>query len=162
MSVQSAGNSYRLHFGESRVEADAFALEALASRESAVTADNAESYFKAVTSYRETLLEEVDAEWIRPFREKYHAHFVDAVRKLTAYYEEARVEALKRMEIYELLLKYEPYDDHARGKALRLRFNLQGRDGAEQYYREYEKLLATELGIKPGPYARQTYEDLLN
>ncbi len=161
ISVLSTGNAYQLSCTGVNVKVDAFELEKLALGSAIISSENSDYYNSVLSGYRGMLLEEFDSEWCYDLRGSYHRYFISAAKKLVKYYESVNTEPLKILNIIELLIKYEPYDEEVRENALKLYYRLEGKRSAEKYYRQYRDLLGKELGIEPGQSIQKLYASLI-
>lgn len=161
VAIISTGNGYKLSLKDIALTVDAFTLESLTEPDTVINEENAHAFSAAVFSYREMLLEEMDRDWCRVFRSTYHTYFVSAAYRLVNYYEEMNAAPLIILKVVELILKYDPYDEKARGKALRLHYELKGRESAELYYKDYAQLLQKDLALAPGEHLHKQYSRLI-
>ena len=108
------------------------------------------------------LVEEFNKDWCYASRENYHRYFINGAQKLIKYYESIDAEPLKILNIIELIIKYEPYDENIRENALRLHYRIGGKKSAEKYYIEYFELLNKDLQIEPTQSMKKLYECILD
>lgn len=161
ISMVSTGNGYRLDINEPELEVDAFLLEQYALHSERVTGDNVERYEDIILRDYDMFLEAFDSEWCNLLRTSYHRYFIRAADKLVQYYEAVPADPLRLLEVLERMLRYEPYDDKLREKALRLYKKLKGRKGAENYYRSYLDLLRRDLGLELEEKWKRIFESIL-
>ncbi|MFD1175315.1 response regulator [Paenibacillus puldeungensis] len=161
VSIFSTGNGYKLCCIDRELMVDAFELEKLAMGSVEIEPGNADEFNRAISGYRGMLLEAIDSEWCEPLRACYHRFFYSAAKKLVQYFERVNSEPLKVLQIIELLIKYEPYDEEAREMALKLHYMLEGKRNAEKYYVQYREMLNKELGIEPGESIQKVFASLV-
>jgi len=161
ISLISTRNGYALHKMESKIEIDAFKLENIAFSPTKINDENMEYYEEVISSYKGMLLEEFNSDWCYAARETYNRYFINGAQKLVKYYESMDAEPLKILNIIELIIKYEPYDEKIRENALRLNYRIGGRKGAEKYYIEYCELIKKDLQIEPSYSMKKLYKWML-
>lgn len=161
ISISSTGNAYQLSCRGVDFMVDAFELEKLALGSVKIESENADYYNSVISGYSGMLLEEIDSEWCDALRVSYQRYFNSAAKKLVRFYERVNTEPLKILNIIDLLLKYEPYDEIAREDALKLHYRLGGMQSARKYYSEYRNLLKKELGIEPGESIHKVYDTFI-
>jgi two-component system LytT family response regulator len=161
ISLVSTGNGYQLNSTDIELEVDAFKLEKLVLDSIGINSGNVEYYHNVILSYSDMLLEEFSGEWCNALRVNYHRYFISVAKKLVKHYEKINTEPLKILNIVELLIKYEPYDEDIREAALRLYYKLGGKPDVEKYYKEYQDFLKKELGIEPGEIIQGAYGCLI-
>ena len=149
ISIISTGNGYKLDVKEEDIEVDAFKLEAMILSSAKISHENVNYYESIILEYKAMLLEGFSEEWCNSLRNIYHMYFINGAKKLVNYYENNSVEPARILNIIELMIKYEPYDESLREIALKLHYNIGGRKSAQKYYRDYCKLIKKDLGIEP-------------
>ncbi len=162
ISVVSTGQGYKLKITEEDVEIDAFKFERALFKINDINCSNADHYESVILSYKYMLLEELNSEWCCSMRECYHRYFLNGARKLVEYYERNNVNPIKILNIIELVIKYEPYDEKMRERALKMHYTIEGRKKAEEYYMEYAKLLKKDLQIEPASSIKKLYRWILD
>lgn len=158
ISMISTGNGYELDIKDMDLVVDAFELERLILGSGEINIENAEHYNKFILDCKDMLLEDFDSEWCDTLRIKYHRYFISTAKELADYYS---AEPIKMLNIMELMVKHEPYDEYIRGSVLRLHYKLGGKQGAEQYYKAYKELLKKDLGIEPEASIKALYKNLI-
>lgn len=161
ISVISTGNAYKLNFTDIDLEVDAFKLEKLVLDSNEINFENVQHYNNVTLSYRYMLLEEFSNEWCNALRVNYHRYFINAAHKLVEYYEKIGVEPLIILHIVDLMVKYEPYDERIREIELKLHYRIEGKQGAERYYKRYVDILKKDLGIEPSESMKNLYKYIM-
>lgn len=161
ISMISTGNGYQLSSKDRDLEVDAFKLEKLVLNSVEVSFANVDYYDSVILSYGDMLLEDLSSEWCDALKVNYHRYFISAAKKLVKYYERVNTEPLKILNIIELIIKYEPYDEEIRETALKMNYQLGGKQGVEKYYQEYRYLLERDLGIEPSEFMQGVYGTLI-
>jgi len=162
ISLISTGKGYTLHIKETDIEIDAFNLENMVFSSTKINDENVEYYEGVLSSYKGMILEEFNSYWCYAIRESYHRYFTNGAQKLIKYYESIDAEPLKILNIIELIIKYEPYDEKIRENALRLHYRIGGKKSAEKYYIEYYELIKKDLQIEPTQSMKKLYKWILD
>lgn len=89
------------------------------------------------------------ANWLMPKRQKYHAMFIEGLKKraqksLMSESEQNYEEALK---CYECICKHEPYDEKDHGELVKLYIKTNQKIKAAETARDFAKRIETDLGI---------------
>ena len=157
------GGEYQLCINDFlELRLDAFLLESLNPETDCMNDERAKEYHKILTSYRGLFLENFGGEWCETYRLLYHIRFVSAAKQLTMYLIKRDTEYLPILKLIETLTKYEPYDEAIRGCAMQIHFRLTGKQGVQDYFKKYQKLLKNDLGEKPGKKICKLYEQLMH
>lgn len=162
MALVSVRNGYRLTMPDSPLVIDAFQLERLALDSVKIGSDNLNDVEQLLSRCNHPFLQEFSSEWCEPYRNRYRQYFLSLGERLLAYYEGADTEPLKALQVVEMLIEHDPYDDSLRAEALKLHHRLGGSKRAIAYYEAYAALLRTELGAEAGDTLVALYRSLTN
>ncbi|MBV8579318.1 MAG: AAA family ATPase [Candidatus Eremiobacteraeota bacterium] len=114
----------------------------------------------AVALYRGELLDDIDAEWILPHRERYARLYHDALSRLVAQHRRAR--ELDRAESYaERLLESDPWREDVVRQYVAIRYERGDRTGALRAYERFAERLRREMGVEPMPETRALRDRIL-
>lgn len=161
VSMNSTRNGYQLEVLEKSMEVDAFLLEEIASDRYEINEGNMILCENSILSYNDMLFEDFDNEWCVMFRNVYHRYFRMGAQKLIDYYFKVQMDPLKSLNIIERIIKYEPYDDKIRQLALKLNYQIAGKNGASKYYGEYLDLIKKDLGLEPSEELINYYKSIV-
>ena len=150
MALVYVKNGYKLVLSAETPTVDAAELELLVM--DAVEPDpyNLTRVEELVHRCGRPFLQEFDSEWCEPYRRKYRQYFLHLGKKLLLYYENAEAEPFKALQLADLLVEHEPYDESLREAALKLHHRIGGPQRAAAYYEAYAGLIRAELGAMPG------------
>lgn len=155
ITLISSPNGYRLEIKEKDIDIDAFLLRDFVLKQDLINESNIGFYETVIFSYRDILLANIGSEWCNEFRETFHRYFIKAANLILNYYEETGVDQLKILNMVELLLQYEPYEEEVREYTVKLHYRVGGRKAAERYYNVYKSIMLNEVGIKPSKTLEQ-------
>jgi two-component system, LytTR family, response regulator len=159
ISIKSTGNGYQLDLQESELEIDAYLLEILAYKDSTIQTGDVALWEQIILSYNDMLLEDFDSEWCENYRNIYHRYFMSTAQKLVNYFESIPMKPFRTLCILEKMLKFEPYDEKIRERALELYYEMGGKSGVDKYYKDYVKMIKKDLGIEPGEQLKRKYKE---
>ena len=154
----SSQSGYRLEIKEQCVDVDAFQLRDMVLKQDLINENNVRRYEDIIFGYRDVVLTNIGSEWCNEVRETYHRYFLKGANKVLQYYDKSGAEPLNILNMVELILQYEPYDEAIREYTVRLHHRMGGRKAAERYYNIYRSIMITEVGMKPS----KTLDEILN
>lgn len=160
IAMKSTRNGYRLEILED-IDVDAFLLEQISDEKYIITEVNIAFYESIIIGYNDMLFEEFDSEWCNIYRTVYQRYYQIAIQKLIAYYKHRQPDPLRILNVMERIIRYEPYDDNIRELTLSLIDKIAGKNGVREYYQTYEKLLKTDLNMKPGEKLINFYNSIM-
>lgn len=158
IKIVSMRNSYLLKAENLMV--DAYRLEKLALQEENQETIDIKEYEDVVLNYHGELLEYFDYDWCENHRELYNRYFISVASKLLYKYLEINKNPLNVLNLAELILKHDPYNEPIHEVALKLHFEIGGSKKAEVYYNTLFKSMKDELGISPNKSLIQLYKNL--
>lgn len=155
ISLVSVRNGYLLK--AENLIVDVHRLEELALNQEII---DIKEYEDVVLNYHGELLEYLDYSWCEKDREIYNRYFISVASKLLYKYIEINKNVLSVLNIAELILKYDPYNEPIHEMALKLNFKIGGRKKAEIYYNTFFETMKNELGISPSQSLIELYKTL--
>jgi len=158
----STKNGYRMVIPDGLLMVDADQLEQLALNVHPIGPDSLGHVEQIIRHASQPLLQEFGSPWCEQYRSRYQQYFLLVGQRLLSYYEERESEPLKALQLAEMLIEQEPYNDALRLSALKLHHRLDGFRRASGYYHAYVSLLKTELGIEPVEKLSALYRSLKN
>jgi len=150
MAVVSVRNGYRLAISDGTLIVDADRLERSVLASVEINPKNLNDVEQLVYRCNHPFLQGLGGQWCEPYRNRYRQYFLHLGKRLLSYYEEVEAEPLKALQLAEILIDHDPYDDSLRASALKLHHRLGGTKQAAAYYEAYAALLKAELGTEPG------------
>ena len=161
MALSSVKNGYRLSLADNELKVDAHRLERFVVDSAEVDANNCERCEPLLSDCNQPLLQEFDGQWCEAYRTQYRQYYLRLGRRLLSYFECAETEPRRTLQLADMLVGHDPYDDFLRATALRLHYRTGGRKRAEAYFGEYAELLKTELGAKPSEEISALFQALV-
>lgn len=150
MALVYVKNGYKLVLSAETPTVDAAELELFVKDALEPDRNNLTHVEQLVHRCGRPFLQEFDGEWCEPYRRKYRQYFLHLGKKLLFYYENAEAEPFKALQLADLLVEHEPYDESLREAALKLHHRIGGPQRASAYYEAYAELVRAELGALPG------------
>ena len=123
-------------------------------------AQDADALARAVTLYAGDLLPSCYDDWIIPERERLRAALLDALERLSRWYEQ-QGDYLAAIGCVQRLLRHDPLREATYRQLMRLHALSGDRTGALHAYRTCQTVLERELGVEPSQATRETYERLM-
>lgn len=161
ITVASTGNGYRLEAPDVDLVVDAYQLEQYAIESMEIGLENVVQIEEILTHYDQMLLEDFSGEWCVPLRERFHGYFTYLAKKMISFYENNAVDLFKSLNLVELLIQNEPYEDRFRAMALKLHYQISGKKRVSDYYDAYVHLLELELNTEPSEELKGLYQSLV-
>jgi len=115
---------------------------------------------RAVDLVKGQLLEDLDAIWVWPERERLNQEFLQALFELAKLYSKASQEQ-KALEMYHRAIQHYPTSEEAYILAMNLYMQMNDRVSAIRLYESYSKTIVKELNLPPSPEMEAFYERLL-
>lgn len=150
MALASVRNGYRLDLSDEAPAVDAEELELFVLDAVVPGPVNLAYIEQLVHRCSRPFLQEFDSAWCEPYRKQYRQYLLHLGKKLLLYYEKAEAEPFKALQLTDLLVEHDPYDESLREAALKLHHRIGGSQRAAAYYEAYAELISTELEALPG------------
>lgn len=160
MALVSVRNGYRLTAQEGALVVDAHRLERFTLNSVEIAPDNVNELEQLVHNCNQPFLQEFDGQWCEAYRSRYRAYFLHLGSRLLSYYEQENAEPFKSLQLIEMLVDRDPYNDALRAACMNLHYRLGGRKQATAYYETYAALLKKELGTEPGAALAASFRSL--
>jgi len=116
---------------------------------------------RAVDLVKGQLLEDLDAVWVWPDRERLNQEFLQALFELAKLYAKASQEQ-KSLEMYQRAIQHYPTSEEAYILAMNLYMQMNDRVNAIRLYELYAKTMVKELNLPPSPEMESIYDRLLH
>jgi DNA-binding SARP family transcriptional activator len=151
--VTFAGGAYRLDRERLVLDQDRFARLAAAPGDE-------HAWREAAALYRGELLEGLDYPWVEAPRARARAAYLEVVRSLAARLQDG-VRPGEAVEWLQRLIQVDPLAEEGHVNLMACYAAIGNRNAALQQYRTLVRVLDEELGLEPGPSARELYLRLL-
>ena len=115
---------------------------------------------RAVDLVNGHLLEDLDAIWIWPERERLNQEYLQALFELAKLYEKDNRHQTA-LEMYHRAIQHYPTSEEAYILAMNLYMQMNDRVNAIRLYENYAKTMEKELNLPPSPEMESIYERLL-
>lgn len=115
---------------------------------------------EALSLYRGDYLEELDYQWILPYRQRYKNLYLQNGVNLARLYIEAK-EFKKAVNLVDRLMETDSFLEEAHILAMTAYAGMGDRIGAIQYYQKIAELFRLELGLSPPAKAVELYQKVV-
>jgi len=115
---------------------------------------------EALSLYRGDYLEELDYQWLLPYRQRYKNLYLQTGVNLARLYIEAK-EFQKAINLVDRLMETDSFLEEAHVLALTAYIGMGDRVGAIRYYQKIAELFQLELGLSPPAEAVELYQKVV-
>jgi DNA-binding SARP family transcriptional activator len=115
---------------------------------------------EALSLYRGDYLEELDYQWLLPYRERYKNLYLQTGVNLARLYIEVR-EFKMAINLVDRLMETDSFLEEAHILAMTAYAGMGDRVGAIRYYRKIAELFRSELGLSPPAKAVELYQKMV-
>lgn len=150
MALVSVRNGYRLTLPDDVIIADVVRLERFVLNSVEISPENLHDVEQLIYSCNHPFLQEFSGGWCEFYRNRYREYLLYLGGKLLSYYESRETESIKVIQLVDLLINYDPFNDSLRAAAMSSYYRIEGLKRAAVYYEAYAAMLKAELGAEPG------------
>ncbi|MGE6258258.1 response regulator [Heyndrickxia sporothermodurans] len=140
---------------------DAIEFERLIERGSIVNKDTISELENAIQLYIGDYMENNDYEWASTKTQSLREKLLQVLQKMINYYSKEK-EYDKKRKYLNILIKYNPYSEHALRQLMLHYCEIGNRGDAIKVYHNFLSTLQTDLGILPDQTTLRLYETIIN